>query len=144
MDPNAKPASPDPTSPPVPTPVSSDLAAEVIAKTARLKPRNFLVWAITGAVGLLFAVVLALIIIGVNMIISSSKNVNLNQPQPPPETAQPAAVPPKISKFATDSAVLGLRDGLAKLRSDIDSNDPFEPQLAPPSLDLGISIPVAP
>lgn len=141
MWPFNKQAKQEPAVPDIPTVVDPGAPVPTESKPERVKPRNLLIWAIAGSVGLLFTIVLALLIIGVNLIISSTKNLNTAPPPEPPKIEIPVEPPPKVSKYATDSAVLGIKESLNKLRSDIDANDPFEPQLAPPSLDLSVNIP---
>ena len=110
---------------------------EILAKQA--KHQRFVMWLIAGIVGLMFALVLALLIIGINLIINSAKNISA---PPPPTPVIEAPTPTAVfqSKFATDAGVLKLRDDLTKLQTDIDSVDLFEPQLGSPNLDLKISI----
>lgn len=110
---------------------------DLVAKQA--KHQRFVMWIIAGVVGLMFAVVLALIIIGVNLIINSSKNLT-QAPAPAPVVEAPTPTVTFHSKFATDSGVLKLQTDLTQLQSDIDTVDLFEPQLASPNLDLKISI----
>ncbi len=110
---------------------------ELVAKQA--KHQRFVMWLIAGIVGLMFALVLSLLIIGINLIINSAKNIS-SPPPPTPVIEAPTPTAVFQSKFATDAGVLKLRDDLTKLQTDIDSVDLFEPQLASPNLDLKISI----
>ncbi|MCL4397510.1 hypothetical protein M1403_00530 [Patescibacteria group bacterium] len=114
---------------------------QVIEETAqKKKPKNMTLWLISGIVGLMFMVVLGLILVGVSLIVSSARNLTPTKPAPEPAVTESAPLPPKISRFASDSAVLDLQSGVGKLRSDIDTTDLFEPQLTPPNIDLNISI----
>lgn len=106
------------------------------------KPLNYTLWLISGVVGLMFAAVLALIIIGVNLITSSTKNTPVPASRPV-EITQAEPLPVKRSRFATDSAILKLQQDLRVLRQDIDSTDLFESQLSAPNIDLDITIKIA-
>lgn len=48
--------------------------------------------------------------------------------------------PKETSKFASDSAFLQLKSDIAGFASEIDRIDLIEPQLAPPNIDLNISV----
>lgn len=109
------------------------------------KKKNYLLWILSGIIGLVFLVLVALIIIAANLVISSAKNLPKAETSTKVETLTPVTPTPKpISKFATDSAVLSLAENISKLRTDIDSVDLFESQLVPPSLDLSISVTIQP
>jgi predicted PurR-regulated permease PerM len=104
---------------------------------------NYLLWILSGAIGLIFLVLVAAVVIAANLVISSAKNLPKLTPTPAPVAE---VTPPiihnanPISQFATDAAVLSLSSDLKKLRQDIDSIDLFETQLSPPSLDLSIRV----
>lgn len=61
---------------------------------------------------------------------------------PTPEVTQSARSTPSspLSKFATDSAILKLREDITSLQKEITSMDYFEAQIAPPALDSNIKI----
>jgi hypothetical protein len=106
---------------------------------AAQKKHSYLMWLLSGVVGMIFLILVALVVIAANLVVSSSKNpVKVEVPaiiEPlPPTISRP------ISKFASDAGVLSLADSLTKLRSEIDSVDLFETQLAPPSIDLNIRV----
>ena len=85
------------------------------------------------------ALVIAGVLFGVALILSNSKPV----PAPVVTTVeQPIVLPPvKISRFASDSGILKLREDLKNIQTKIDTMDLFESQITPPVYDLNISIP---
>lgn len=91
------------------------------------------------AVVLVLMVVVTGVLIGVALILSSTKNT----PAPVPTVIEQPITPPaaKVSKFASDSGLLKIRDDLKTWQTKIDTMDLFEQQITPPSLDLNISIP---
>lgn len=101
-------------------------------------PRNYTLWLFIAGI------VIFIIVVSLALIVGSSIFLSLLKPpaQPQPEPAAPVImVTPKIeSKFASDSAVLQIRDSAKSLQTDIDSVDLVEPELSPPSLDLNIRI----
>lgn len=99
--------------------------------------RNWLPWAIGGGVILLLLIVISALAYGLSLL------SNLFRYTSPPPEATPAPqveVKPIAPKFASDSAILDLRDRLGQIRKDVDSADLIEPQISPPALDLNISI----
>jgi hypothetical protein len=103
------------------------------------KQNNYILWLITGVIGLMFTLVVALIIVGVNLITRNNTST-ISTPTPTIVEEQPITTIVSKSKFATDAGVLKLREDLTKLRSDIDTTDLFETQLSPPNIDLNITI----
>ncbi len=62
-------------------------------------------------------------------------------PPPPPSTVVPPIIPPKTpTKWASDGGVLLLKESLSSVSAQVDSVDLYEPELSPPTIDLGISI----
>lgn len=84
-------------------------------------------------------VVVTGVLIGVAMILSASKSTPAPVPAPVVQTITPPTA--QVSKFASDSGLLKIRDDLKTLQSKIDTMDLFEQQITPPTLDLNISIP---
>lgn len=112
------------------------------------KKPNYLLWVLSGIIGLIFLLIIAAIIIAANLIISSAKNLpnwNSLQNAPPAEIVPPpTTITDHAPRFATDPAILSLSSNLKELRAEIDAVDIFETQLSPPSLDLNIRVTIAP
>lgn len=146
MDPNnPTPAGPPPSSPPTTEPTPPTVSPNptptnvTIPFTGTPQPthRNWLPWAIGGGVILLLLIVILALSYGLSLL---SNLFRYTPPPPEPPSAPQVEVKPIAPKFASDSAVLDLRDRLAKIRKNVDSVDLIEPQIAPPALDLSISI----
>ena len=93
---------------------------------------------IIGGLAVLIMLAVIGIIVGVRLLINSRQN----RPVTTPVSQQPTPTPTitQISKYASDSAVMKLKNDLSNLGSQIDSTDYFETQILPPSLDSQIKI----
>lgn len=93
---------------------------------------------IIGAIVFLVFVILATLIIGFTLLTRPHTPVV----PPPPPTAQPTAPinPQPSSKFASDSALLKIRDNLKAIRTSVDSLDLFDAQISPPDIDTNIHV----
>lgn len=138
---NNQPPISTPTPPPVPepTPVAPSplKTATMIPSVSVPKPKNWLPFVIGAAViGLLLIIIIA-ISVGLSLLRSV---LNYTPPPPAPAAAPVVNIVPVSSKYASDAGVLKLRDDLRVIAKAIDSIDLVEPQIAPPALDLRISI----
>lgn len=132
---------PTPTATPIPSlatppPISTN---PVVPPPPPPNPsRNFLPWVIGGGI----IILLLIILIGINTGLALIRSAFRYTP-PPPAPALPAPVvntTPVSGKYATDAGVLKLRDDLKTISQSVDAVDLLEPQIAPPALDLSISI----
>jgi hypothetical protein len=108
------------------------------------KPQpNYLSWMMIGIGLTIIFLLIVVAVIGAGIISTTLQNKNNQVSVAPPETTQPTTPQATPSAFATDSGLLKIRADLLDLRSQIDAIDYFEPQIAPPTIDLNINIPQA-
>ncbi len=127
MDDTIPPSAPAPIVTPVTIPTGTPLPTK----------RNFLPWIIGGAIVAFLLIIIIGVIVGASIIGSLFHYTPAPPPPPPPPEV---TVKPIISRFASDSAILDLRDQLKTISKSIDSVDLIEPQISPPALDLNINI----
>lgn len=96
-------------------------------------------WIIVGIV-VLILLVLTIALATMTILLINKQN---NLPSPSSSIVEQSPVlPNKISKFASDSAILELGNRAKKIMIEIDSVDLIEPEISPPSLDLNIRLPI--
>lgn len=100
--------------------------------------RNKTVLIIIFSTVLFLAIVAVGLYVGFSLISKPAKITPIPIVEPPPPPAQ--IIPAVPSKFASDSALLKIREDLKKTQGDIDTVDLFDAQISPPSIDLGIQI----
>ena len=126
------PAAPQPVTP---TPQPQQAGPEVPKK--KLSPLL-----IAGIAGAVFIVLLAIIgiIVGLSIIRNSTPVTPTPSETPTPIPSVIEIVPVQNPKYASDSAFLKLRDDLKSLNQQIGTANFFEPEIAPPSINLKIQI----
>jgi len=103
-----------------------------------MEQKNYLLYIIAGALVVLIIMAVIGVVVGTALIVNFQRNLK------PVATTKveptPTLTPLPGKKYASDSAVVKLRDELIKLRTEIDTMDYFEAQIVPPSLDSKIRI----
>lgn len=106
----------------------------VVAKTKVNKTIYFII----GGIVLFILIIVTGLYVGFSLISKPVKVVPTPIVTPPPP---PVVEVPRIpSKFASDSALLKIREDIKKTQADIDTVDLFDAQISPPTIDLGIQI----
>lgn len=122
------------TPPPVAPNVPLDDAPPVV------KPkRDMTIFFIAGGVIIFLIIIIVFLILGLSLLRRPKSASNTTAPTvttPPPAPAPP----PPPGKFASDSAILKIRDEMKAVKVSIDSMDLFDAQIAPPNLDFSIKI----
>lgn len=104
-----------------------------------IKPKtNLLPLYIAGGIIVFILITAVLLVMGLSLI---KKAVPVPiAPKPTPPAPPVESVTPTNPKYASDSALLKLRDDAKNLGTQIDSVDLFEPQLSSPNIDLNLNI----
>lgn len=111
---------------------------QFVYPTTPAPQKNNLVWFIVGGIAAFLIIVFTGVIVGVTLI---QRAIPKPIATPPEQTSVPPVITAPITpRWATDAGVLKIRDDLRTLQGKIDTIDFFEPQISPPSIDLGISI----
>ncbi len=117
-----------------PTPIAEQPSPQV------LKKRSMLPFVLIGG----FVVLILFAIIGIVVGLSILRSPQTTTPQ---ETPTPTPVPTVIEiitnqnpKYASDSALINLRDQLRNLSAEIGGANFFEPEISAPNIDLNLEI----
>lgn len=117
-----------------------ELPVEQTAEPELKSRPSYTVWLIVGLAGTIIFLLVVVAVIGIGIIVTS-RNKPPVPVTPPPVVVEPTVPQATPSAFATDSGLLKIRADLLDLRTQIDAIDYFEPQIAPPTIDLNINIP---
>lgn len=90
------------------------------------------------ALGALVVLAVIGIIVGINLLLNS--RIKPVTPPPVKEEITPTPTPQANYKYASEAAVIKLKNDLKKLNAQIGSTDYFETEILPPSLDSEIKI----
>lgn len=101
--------------------------------------KNYTLWFVVGGIIAFLFIVIVGVFVGVSIMSNAIKNAQVT-PTPEPTVVLEPTIVIQANKFATDPGVLKIRDDLKTVLGKIDSVDLFEPQIAPPAVDLGLNI----
>lgn len=118
-------------------PVQQTPVAQKLAPTVTV-PSSKTIYFLIGLLVVLILAALAGIILGTSLILRYQKQTL--PPPPAPIEASPSAVPSGIKKYASDSAVLKVKEDVRTLQSEISSMDYFQTEISPPVIDSNIQI----
>lgn len=106
------------------------------------KKFDFKLLAIIAGVILLVLGIITGIIVGLSLVLGR-QNITPNPTPIPTAPATPTIVdifPHANPKYASDSALLEIKENLQSLNQQISTANFFEPEISPPNLDLAIEI----
>ena len=93
-----------------------------------------------GVIILVLAIIVGIVVFLVPMF-TKSEPVVYEKPTPPAPIAEiPIATPAAKSKYATDSAILKMKEELNLIQSKINTIDLYEISITPPNIDLDLYI----